>query len=386
MVSKIVEKFEAVYIDPESHDSAVAQRILKAFPKEKVHLSIPEVITNHKGTLSSEEFNKSKRTLVVKPFKGQFFKRCPGATQKKTLACCNYYVLNLGQQCDMNCSYCYLQSYLNSPALTIFSNIDSALMELISIAEQFPDSPFRVGTGEIIDSLSLDPLTGYSSELIHFFKNYPKWTLEFKTKSDYVDQFINLQHGDNVVVSWSINSAEVTSREEHGTASLEQRLLAAKKCRDAGFKIAFHIDPLIHYPDWKSGYADLVEKITSGFKPSDLHVISVGTLRYQGSQKNMMRERFGFNSLSLSGEMFQSESGKFRYDQRLREEMYKFVVQKFLDSGSQWKIFMCMETPETWISTFESTPMKKPELKEMFKPLPQIKSHFELEGQKDHSC
>lgn len=372
MISKIVEKFDAVYIAPESQNSSVVERILKHFPKEKIHHNLPESLQNHKGTLSADEFNRSKRTMVVKPFQGQFFKRCPGATQKKTLACCNYYVLNLGQQCDMNCSYCYLQSYLNSPALTIYSNIEVALKELKVIADQHPDSPFRVGTGEIIDSLSLDPLTGYSESLIQFFKNYPRWTLEFKTKSDFVDQFLHLPHSQNVVISWSINSAEITQKEEHGTASLEQRLMAAKKCRDAGFKVAFHIDPLIHYPEWKAGYSDLVDKITSTFSPSDLHVISVGTLRYQGSQKNMMRERFGFKSLALSGEMFQSESGKFRYDQGLREEMYKFVLNQFQSSGQQWKIFMCMETPETWISTFESIPIKKPELKEMFKPLPKI--------------
>lgn len=380
MINQIIEKFKAVYISPESLDSQVAKRLKDLFPKDRVYFEIPDWIQNHKGSLTAQQFNESKKNIVVKPFQGDFFKRCPGASQKKLLSCCNYYVLNLGQQCDMNCSYCYLQSYINSPALYIYSNIDKALNELTTMAEKYPDHPYRVGTGEVIDSLSLDPLTLHSVQLIEFFKKYPKWTLEFKTKSNFVDQFIDCEHGGNVVVSWSINAAEVTQKEEHGTANLEQRLLAAEKCRDRGFKVAFHIDPLIHYSEWKKGYADLVSQITKRFKPEDLHVISVGTLRFQGSQRLMMRERFGFNSLSVNGEMFQSEAGKFRYDQSLREEMYKHVLNAFNASGEAWKIFMCMETPETWISTFEEMPLKNPDLKDMFKPLPKTPTESSLQG------
>jgi hypothetical protein len=31
-----------------------------------------------------------------------------------------------------------------------------------------------------------------------------------------------------------------------------------------------------------------------------------------------------------------------------------------------------METPETWISALDSQPMKKEELKELFRPLPKV--------------
>jgi spore photoproduct lyase len=380
---QLIQNFDRVYIHTDSAQSKLAARLQKLFSEDKIEFVSEDPTRDHKGLLSKEQFNQSKRRLYVHPFKGHFFKRCPGATQKKTLTCCNYYVLNLGQQCNFNCSYCYLQSYLKTPMMHMYSNIEDAIQELEDMAQSFSHHPFRVGTGEVIDSLSLDPLSLFSHQLIEFFRKYPKWTLEFKTKSNHVEHFLNLPHAGNVVVSWSVNAREVTAREEHGTASLEQRLSAAEKCRDAGFPVAFHIDPVIWYPEWKTGYRELVDQICSRFKPEHIHVISVGTLRFQPEQRYMMKERFTKDSFVNRAEMFLSDGGKYRYDSRLRQEMYEFILSRFKqnsNSEKNWKIFLCMETPETWIESFESHPMQVPGLKDFFRPLPKIKS----EGQQHH--
>jgi spore photoproduct lyase len=372
-IERLTSQFEQVLIDEASWDSAVAVRFRSLFRPELITKTKGEVFS-HKGTLSKQQFEKSKKILWLNEFAGNFFKRCPGATQKKTLSCCNYHVLNLGQQCNMNCTYCYLQSYLNVPATIVYTNIEKALTELAEMAELHPQQPFRVGTGEVIDSLSLDPLTLYSHSLIEFFKKYPQWTLEFKTKSSAVDQFLNQEHKGNVVVSWSINAAPIILNEELGTATQEERLSSARRCADRGFPVAFHIDPMIYYPDWKNGYAELVDKITSRFQPDEVHVISVGSLRFQPEQRHMMRERFGMNSWVTKAEMFPSEGDKLRYDSKLRMEMLNFTIQRFKNTSTAWKVFMCMETPENWLQSFNKVPNQIPELKEFFKPLPKVDS------------
>lgn len=372
MVSnELISHFEKIFIDERSRNSDVAQRILNIFPLEKIEY-VAQAPLASKGALTAEQFDRSKRLLYIKPFDGHFFKRCPGASQKKVLTCCNYYVLNLGQQCNMNCSYCYLQSYLNTPTMQIYSNIDQALAELEAMASEHASLPYRVGTGEVIDSLSLDEITLFSRKLIEFFRLYPKWTLEFKTKSDKVDQFLDCPHAGNVVVSWSINSPQVIANEEHGTASFDERLQAARKCADRGFQVAFHIDPLIYYPEWKTGYQELIDQIHARFRPSEVHVISVGALRFQPEQRHMMRERFGMRSWVTAAEMFQSQGGKLRYDQKMRQEMFDFVIQGLKAKDPAWRIFLCMETPESWISAYEKTPLMVPELKDIFRPLPKV--------------
>ena len=369
--------FNKIYIDDSARDSEVSLRVQFLYPKNIIHfISDAAVLEKKTSPMSAEEFNESKKTLLLTTFKGHFFKRCPGATQKKSLTCCNYFVLNLGSQCNMNCSYCYLQSYLNSKVTKIYVNIDDAISELKLIADAHPDQPFRVGTGEIIDSLSLDQITLYSRKLISFFKNYPQWILEFKTKSDVVDQFIDISGSKNIVVSWSINPPNIINSEDHGTARFEERLSAAKKCRDAGYRVAFHIDPMIYHDQWKANYSFLADELTANFSSQDIQVISIGSLRFQPEQRHMMRERFGFQSLVNQAEMFPSEGNKLRYDAGLRSEMFQFMYKKLKSLNADLNIFLCMETPETWISALEKIPMQIPELKNMFKALPQVRTNY----------
>lgn len=365
-MEQLITKFDKIYIDRAAESSRLAKRLISLFPGEKIEVVSEKPLKNLEGSLSASEFNQSKRRLFVTPFRGQFFKRCPGA--KPTLACCNYFVLNLGLQCDMNCSYCYLQSYINTPVMTIYSNLEDAIGELKEMAKTIDQAPLRIGTGETIDSLSLDPLTLYSRELIEFFREVPNWRLEFKTKSDYVDQFLDVSHAKNVIVSWSINPQAVIDHEEHGTASLDKRLKAARKCLDGGFQIAFHIDPMIWHSEWEKNYKQLVETIHAQFRPDEIPYFSLGALRFQPEQRHMMRERFSMQSWVTRAEMFASEDGKMRYDRELRNQMFNTVIQHFKSLDPNWRIFLCMETPESWLGTYQATPMKIDELKDLFRP------------------
>ena len=111
MNEELKQKFDRVLIDRKVETSEVAQRFKLYFP-EKFEIIDGEPKDIKKGTLSSDEFSQSKKQIYLTEFKGQFFKKCPGF--HKGMACCNYFVLNLGFQCDMDCSYCYLQSFINS--------------------------------------------------------------------------------------------------------------------------------------------------------------------------------------------------------------------------------------------------------------------------------
>jgi spore photoproduct lyase len=217
--------------------------------------------------------------------------------------------------------------------------------------------------------LSLDPLTNYSQTLVDFFRDKPGWNLEFKTKSAYVENLLAIPASSNVIVSWSINPQYIVENEEHGTASLQARIESAKKCLQHGYQIAFHIDPVIWHTDWKENYLQLAETLHANFRPQDLPYISLGALRFQSEQRDIMRERFGMNSWVTRAEMFKSSSGKMRYDQSLREEMFQTIMKKFKDLDPRWKIFLCMETPETWINSTGQLPYRQENIRSLFKPL-----------------
>ena len=371
-MDSLLNHFETVLIETGSAETETARRARALFPKEKIHIA--ESFSIEKGRLSPEQIRRGKKILLLKKFKGAFFKRCPGA--RPHLLCCNYHVLNLGQNCEMDCSYCYLQTFINFPAVVIYTNIEDALRELKQIRKKFGRRALRIGTGEQTDSLSLDDLSFYSRKLVEFFRSCPRWELEFKTKSHNTKNFESAEHGGNVTVSWSVNPAEVSAREEHGTSPLSARLSAAERVSKKGFPVSFHIDPMIYYPDWRSGYGGLIQEITRRFSPEKVRHISIGALRFPPSQKALMRKRFSMESLVCRGEFFRSRDGKLRYDGALRREMFRFVYQSFKTRSDKWNVFLCMETPESWLGAAGRAPMKIPELKKDFdlKALPKKQS------------
>ena len=359
-----LKKFDKVYIDTSSQNSEIAQRAYKIFPNNKIQIVDEDFFK--KGRLDTDQLEKSKKTLLLKNFKGSFFKRCPGAKPK--LMCCNYFVLNLGQNCEMDCSYCYLQSFINFPAVVIYTNIEKAFQELEELKKGNEHNYIRIGTGEQTDSLSLDDISLYSVKLIDFFNSCPHWLLEFKTKSSNIKNFENIKHSGNTVVSWSVNPEYIVQKEEHKTSSLKQRLEAARRIKDKGFQVSFHIDPLIYHSEWKKHYGQLIEQITGLFSAKEVKHISLGALRFQTSQKSIMRKRFGMESLVCQGEFFRAKDGKLRYDQEMRQEMFKYILDLFKKNDPNWPCFLCMETPENWLHLMK-TPAKK---------IPIIKKDFDL--------
>lgn len=361
---QILTKFDRIFIDVNSVSSKLAHRVMDLASPGQVQIVNDRPWKDERGMMSKDEYVRSKKNLYLTEFKGEFFKRCPG--HSPGLSCCNYFVLNFGQQCDLDCSYCYLQSFLNNRVMTIYTNLDQALNELKALAGAMGKHTLRVGTGEVVDSLSLDPVTLFSHDLINFFKDYPQWTLEFKTKTNYIEQFLTQEHAKNVIVSWSINPQEIIDSEENGTASLEERLGAAEQCLKHGYKIAFHIDPMIWTPNWKEQYCDLARQINQRFNPQQMPYMSIGALRFQPEQRHLMRERFGMNSRVTQAEMFVAKDGKLRYSQNVREEMFQTLKQEFLRLSPDWKIFFCMEMPETWLHVEGQSPFKNEQIKELF--------------------
>ena len=359
-----LDQFQRVYIEKEVLGSPISKRVFQFFSSSMIE----EVDKKQSKDFSFDRsyFEEAKKILFIKKQEGRFFKRCPGV--RPGLICCNYFVLNLGSNCDMDCSYCYLQSFINSPYVSIYANIEDALEELSQLPKAMRMQKLRVGTGEIADSLSLDDLSLHSVDLVRFFSQFPDWTLEFKTKSDNVKNFYKLPHVGNVVVSWSLAPEYIVKKEEHGTASLKKRIEASVKCLNHGFKIGFHLDPLIWHENWREHYLHLVETICTHFSPEDMYHISMGALRFPPSQRHIMRKRFGMDSLVTKGEFFLSKDGKLRYDQRLRSEMFSFIRKAFLKHNLSWKIYLCMETKESW--TTSNLSWKRGEVKEHFSPKP----------------
>jgi spore photoproduct lyase len=287
-----------------------------------------------------------KRVLVLQRHRGAFLRHCPAGTAG--LVCCNYLVVNLASNCPMDCSYCFLQDYLaDAPALTAYTNVADALAEVGAVLAAHPDRQFRIGTGELSDSLALDPLTDLSRQLVPFFAARRNAVLELKTKTDCVDGLLDLDPGGRVVVSWSVNAAAVVERDEPGTATLAARLAAARRVQQGGYRVGFHFDPLIEHEGWEAGYAASIEAIAAALNPTAIAWVSLGGLRLSPglAQAVWQRPQPGH---TLGAELVAGADGKARIWRGLRLRMYRTLIARLRAALGDVPLYLCMEPAGVW--------------------------------------
>jgi spore photoproduct lyase len=344
---------EEIVIERSSVASAVSRRVLESLPEIPVRIVEDRCDNPSNAANGADFFGAAKKRLVISTHRGEFLKKCPGSDGQ---VCCNYFVINYASNCNMDCAYCYLQEYLSTnPALKVFSNTADLLREADELLSKHRRLFFRIGTGEITDSLALDPYTGLSRDIVPFFAEQPNAVLELKTKSDCVDQLLSMDPRGRVVVAWSMNPRRVIELHEHGTASLEERLTAARRCQDAGYRLGFHFDPMIEYGGWQEDYRELLERLLATVDWRRIAWLSMGVLRMTPALKRVMRERFPQNPL-VAGEQVLCPDGKLRYFQPLRVSMYRTMLRFIRRAAPTLKVYLCMESREVWHQVFGYAP------------------------------
>ncbi len=340
-----------IYIEEEVRESSLAAAFLAAFPE-----AVSSVIPDMKGFLAGytgrgiPEYNKRSETIFIIQEERDFFKRCPCTGRAVP---CGYNVFNLSFGCIYECTYCYLQEYTNTPGLIFPANVDHFLDRFLS----FRDLPathswrrgtrLRLGTGEFSDSLMLDDLTGYSLPLVEFFRGRDDVIFEFKTKSVNIENLLKVKGDENIVVGWSVNPQSIIDSNELYSAPLEARIDSARRIVEAGYRVAFHFDPIFYYNGWKDEYREVIDRILGVINPEKIAWISLGTLRFKPSLKKIIEARFPGNDI-LDAEMVLGFDDKLRYPARLRSMIYRNLIDALTRHNRNLPIYLCMEERSMW--------------------------------------
>jgi len=330
-----------IYIEKDAASSALAARFKTAFPKASAAeiASLKKYISEHASS-QPFDYNKRRDGLFITHENYDFFKCCPCT---KNAVGCGYNIFNMGFGCIFECAYCYLQEYVNSPGIVLPSNIDSFFDKF----KRYKRPGMRIGTGEFSDSLMLDHITNYSTELIRHFRGHPDIMFEFKTKSDNIKNVLNADHSGNIVIGFSLNPPSIVKANEFLTAPLSARLAATKKCASAGYKIAIHFDPVFYYPAWEKDYLAVIENIFAHVQPADIAWLSIGTFRFKPETKKIIEGRFPENTI-LDGELLLGYDSKLRYPYSLRRTMYRTLIDALQKHSQKLPIYLCMEGSRMW--------------------------------------
>ena len=201
-----------VFVDREAERDGITEKVLQRLPHSRIvyldqsgdPISERDFFGDYAALSASEIFNLGKNSLLLTRHKGNWLRSCPGTSNH---VCCNLWTVDLGEGCPMDCTYCYLQTYLRrNPTNKIFTNIGDMVDEIKFRTQSKPNRLFRICTGEVIDSLVWDGLTDVSLSLIPVFAQLPNAILELKTKTNQIDNICRFHISR--LTEWSISLFE----------------------------------------------------------------------------------------------------------------------------------------------------------------------------------
>ncbi|TVQ36180.1 MAG: radical SAM protein [Spirochaetaceae bacterium] len=317
--------------------------------------------------------DRNLHTLCVTAFRGATLSACPGTRVHR---CCNYHTVDLYAGCPLGCSYCIMQSYLQRAPVTVYADPSPAIAAIRAQALAHRHLPLRVGSGETGDSLLYDPLFEITRRYISELADLDNVYFEAKTKTDFVDQLLDIEPKGNAVIGFSVNAPRFAA-EEGASAPLAARLQAAQRAARAGFLVAFHFDPLFGSAangrsgqdgnrDAAAAYARVAAQLAAAVPAERVAWISLGTVRYTPALKAHISRPY------IHDEFVCCADGKFRYIQRERVALYRSVVQALREYLRPIPpIYLCMESDAVWYRVFGSLPQQIDGLRTLFAAAPQ---------------
>jgi spore photoproduct lyase len=287
----------------------------------------------------------SKRVIRVARHRGAALKPCTGRTD--SLLCCNLGVVTQTVGCPLDCSYCILQSYQNRSQIVIRGDPEQILDQIEQELAGQPRRLRRICTGQVADSLALEPEVGFAAEAVRRFAGFGSGVLELKTKTDRVGFLLGLEHGGRTIVSWSLNPEEMVTAEERGAASVEARIEAAAEVVAAGYLTAFHLDPMVTADADPRPFCQLVERLFDIVEPGRVAYISMGTVRFQPAMRRTVSARFPASRI-VHGELLPDVDGKLRLLSPQRAALYRGVARDVQRRCPEAFLYLCMEPARIW--------------------------------------
>ncbi len=270
-------------------------------------------------------------------------------------SCPNYWHFSPYGFCPYGCAYCYLagtQGVRFSPTVKVFLNLAEILAEVDRAARRL-GKPTAFYLGKLQDGLALDPLTGYSRQIIPFFAAHPTARLTMLTKSADVGNLLDLDHQGHAILSWTVNPRTVIETFEKNTPPVEARMAAMEAAARAGYPVRAVVMPIIPISGWEAIYREFLTDLLSRVR---LRRITLGSICSYPQAVRLMEQKLGREnpiSVQLDRRQSRMSDGRARFPQKLREKAYRRLVRTIREVNAEVEIGLCLEEP----SMFDSLDM-----------------------------
>ena len=261
--------------------------------------------------------------VIARPRKSGFIRPFDGTAAG--LVCNRFYQLILSNGCPFDCQYCYLRLTLGrNKGPVVFTN---RWPEVERQLEKIPTGVFS--TGELADSLAITP--PLLKPAIAYFRRQREKFLFLTTKSINIDFLLRMPPTPQVWISFSVNAVKSWELFEKNTPHPDERLAAAWRLKEAGWRVRVRIDPIIPEVGIEP-YREIAQQV-SALAPEK---VTLGVLKQFPRLPRCRQEGIG-------GQLAKSTNGIKRYSTPVKVRVFNTLADCL-----GWQPAICRETPDLW--------------------------------------
>ena len=201
------------------------------------------------------------------------------------------------------------------------------------------------------DAIAVEPEYDATRLFIeHFARDPQNYFLLYAGKSDNVDFMLDLGHNGRTIIQWSVSPETQSTRIEPETASGAERIHAAAKCQQAGYRVRFRFAPIVPVRGWREEYVELIRQMFDQTRPDVVVFNMIGWMDYSA-----LRSCLDFSLLDgkyvpmmesaaplLEGRAY----GPLPHE--ARAEIYRFLMSEVRRVSPATPMALCLETPAMW--------------------------------------
>jgi DNA repair photolyase len=263
--------------------------------------------------------------------------------------CWSLHDLHSAWGCLHRCAYCQRGS-----VYAIMLNVEEFLERVDQLLAENPwQKTFRYDVEQ--DVLAIEPEYGACELLVDDFARREDRYLILFSKSANVDFLLPLEHRGHTTMLWTLTTHSVSRRLEPCTATMEERLEAARKCQEAGYTVRFKFKPLIPIRGWREETTDMLEQLFRQVQPDNL---SFEMVFFDTVEE--MDAAFGLENLDSEfvEAAWAAQRGPEPWDTSLhgqrpfpfeaKEALYRHFLTEAKRLSPSTPVTLCAETPRMW--------------------------------------
>ena len=245
--------YSRIYIEKDAMDYPLAGAVLVNLPRAK------RILIDH----YKDVFNRPRQDFRAQKDAQQLIlavKRPPYLYPLSPL-CETYgyeraYYTTPALNCPYDCDFCFLQGMYPSAHLVVFVNEGDFYH-----AVRKETTPFFLSVTYENDLMALEGLVPWTGRWLDFAKTMPHMEMEVRTRSANPGALMDRAPLPNVVLAWSLSPGSAASRYETRAPAPPERIEAARRAMEAGWRVRLCIEPVIRIPEWEEAYRGLIDTV-----------------------------------------------------------------------------------------------------------------------------